>query len=301
MEREVNLARGKNAVRLGGHRREMFRQRDSVGRASHRAEVQAPVAYAVFDCETTGTAPGVDDVVSLALLRLDADGVEIDRLVCLLCPSRPIPPEATAIHGIGDSDVAGSPRFGEVAARILELLDGAVFVAHNVEFDLAFLQAEFMRGGIDYQPARVACTLAAFRLVEPTAGDHRLGSVCDRQGFPLTGAHDALNDALATAVLLRVLLHCHELAPETVELDHVAFMRLRARGDTRVATAAQIRRVFGMARSAGLNDAEGSVDRERVVALVEEVTGTANLDALTREQVQVVFDELERLLVLDVA
>ena len=73
-------------------------------------------------------------------------------------------------------------------------------------------------------------------------------------------------------------------------------MRLRSRGDTRPASEPQIRRVFGLARSAGLLCPDGSVDRDRVVALVERVAGSDDVDSLTREQVQDVYDELERLI-----
>jgi hypothetical protein len=73
-------------------------------------------------------------------------------------------------------------------------------------------------------------------------------------------------------------------------------MRLRARGDTRPASEPQIRRVFGMARSAGLVGPDGKVDRDAVVALVERVSGVTDVDALTREQVQDVYDELEQLI-----
>jgi exonuclease len=74
-----------------------------------RQDVPAAAAYVVFDCETTGTAPGVNEIVSLAVVRLDGDGVEIARFVQLVRPSRPIPPEATAVHGIHDEDVARAP------------------------------------------------------------------------------------------------------------------------------------------------------------------------------------------------
>ena len=84
------------------------------------------------------------------------------------------------------------------------------------------------------------------------------------------------------------------LAPETVELDHAAFLRLRSRGDTRPASERQIRRVFGMARSAGLLGLGGGVDRHQVAALVQRACGTADVDSLTREQVQDVYDALER-------
>ena len=185
------------------------------------------------------------------MVRLDADGAETARYTRLVRPSRPIPAEATAVHGIADEDVAGAPPFAEIAEELLGLLDGAVFVAHNVAFDLPMVQHAFARAGIDYRPPAVACTLEAFRLLEPLADNHRLQSICDRRGIVLEGAHEAIGDVLATVALLRVLLD-EGIAPETVELDHSAYMRLRSRGDTRPASEPQIRRVFGMARSAGL-------------------------------------------------
>ena len=265
------------------------------GSVRHRSEVPAPAAYAVVDCETTGTDPAVDEIVSLAIVRLDADGVETTRYTSLVRPARPIPPEATAVHGIGDVDVAWAPRFADIAVDVLALLDGAVFVAHNAAFDLGMLQHAFARAGADYRPAGVACTLDAFRLLEPRELSHRLESICERRGITLGGAHEALGDVVATAALLRVLLG-EGLAPETVQLDHLAYMRLRSRGDTRPASEPQVRRVFGLARSAGLLCPDGSVDRDRVVALVERVAGITDVDCLTREQVQDVYDELELLI-----
>jgi DNA polymerase-3 subunit epsilon len=268
---------------------------DVPGRFRQRSEVPAPAAYAVFDCETTGTTPGEDEIVSLALVRLDADGVETARFATLVRPSRPIPAVATAVHGIGDTDVIDAPRFAEITPRLLGLLEEAVFVAHNARFDLAMRQDAFARAGVDCRPAGVACTLDAFRLLEPLAHDHRLESICERRGIVLEDAHEALADVLATAALLRVLLLEEGIAPETVELDLGAYMRLRSRGDTRPASERQIRRVFGVARSAGLLAADGSVDHDRVIALVERVTGFSDVDALTREQVQDVYDALEEL------
>lgn len=253
------------------------------------------MAYAVFDCETTGTNPRVDEIVSLAVVRVDADGAETARSAWLVRPTRPIPAGATAVHGISDEDVVGAPRFAEMAGEVLAILDGAVFVAHNVGFDLPMLQHAFAGAGIDYLPPATACTLEAFRFVEPLADNHRLQSICERRGIPLEGAHDAMSDVLATVALLRVLLG-EGIAPETVELDAAAFMRMRSRGDTRPATEPQIRRIWGMARSAGLLRPDGGVDRTQVVSLVERVTGTSDIDALTRAQVQEVYDALDVLI-----
>jgi DNA polymerase III epsilon subunit family exonuclease len=248
--------------------------------------VPAPAAYVVFDCETTGTTLGRDEIVSLAVVRLNANGVETSRFERLVRPSCPIPVEATAVHGIGDEDVASAPRFAEIAPELLELLVGAVFVAHNARFDLAMVQYALRAAGIEYRPAAVACTLDAFRLLEPLAPDHRLESICERRGISLVQAHDASSDAFATAALLRLLLD-EGIAPETVELDLEGFMRLRSRGDRRPATAAQVRRVFALGYAVGLS-------REGILALVARAANTADVDALTREQIQDVYDVLEQ-------
>jgi DNA polymerase III epsilon subunit-like protein len=271
-------------------------ERDGLpGRVAERADVPPPSGYAVFDCETTGIDPAEDEIVSLALICLGPDGVETSRFTTLVRPSRPIPAEATAVHGIADEDVASALPFSVLTERLVQLLDGAVFVAHNARFDLGMLHHAFAREGIVYRPGSVACTLEAFRLLEPLADNHRLQSICDRRGVVLADAHDAMNDVCATAALLRVLLD-EGLAPETVELDHAAYLRLRSRGDTRPASEPQIRRVFGLARSAGLVLPDGTADRERVAALVLRVTGGSEVDVLTRAQVQDVYDALEELI-----
>lgn len=268
---------------------------DRPGTAQARSAVPIPTGYAVFDCETTGTDTTRDEIVSLALIQLDPDGGETGRYTGLVRPSREIPAEATAVHGISAADVADAPSFSDFAAELRARLGDSVFVAHNVGFDLPMLQHAFERAGIEYGPGATACTLEAFRLLEPLADNHRLQSICERRGIVLEGAHEALSDVLATAELLRVVL-AEGIAPETIELDHSAYMRLRSRGDTRLASEPQIRRLFGMARSAGLLALDGSVDRDRVVALVERVAGETDVDTLTRAQVQDAYDALEELI-----
>lgn len=259
---------------------------DIPGKVLTRVKATVPPAYAVFDCETTGTTPGVDEIVSLAVIRLDPDGIETRRFTHIVCPSRPIPAAATAVHGISDADVELAPRFAKIAPDILEVLAGAVFVAHNARFDLGMLQCAFAQEGIEYRPVAVACTLDAFRVLDPLAPDHRLESLCEARGIRLTDAHDASSDALATAALLRSIID-QGIAPESIELDDEAFMRLRSLGDTRPATAAQIRRLFALGYAAGLS-------RDGILGLVAQVADTANVDGLTREQVQDVYDALER-------
>ena len=267
---------------------------DLPGVLRRRSEVPIPSGFAVFDCETTGTDPDRDEIVSFAVVLLDRDGVETGRFDSLVQPSCPIPEDATAIHGISDADVAAAPTFAKLGGRLLELLEGRVFAAHNASFDLAMLQGAFQTAGLQFRPVAVACTLDAFRVLEPLAENHQLGTLCERHGVSL-GAHDALSDTLAAATLVRILLE-RDLAPESVQLDLDAFMRLRTRGDTRPASDPQIRRVFALARVGGLTGADGGADRDKVCQLVHRVASVDEPDLLTREQVQDVYDELEQLI-----
>jgi len=265
------------------------------GKLSRRGALPRPTGYAVFDCETTGVRPGEDEIVSFALVLLDADGSKVGRFSSLARPSKPIPSAATAVHGIRDEDVADAPAFAQTAGRLLGLLEGRVFVAHNASFDLDMLQHSFRTLGISYHPGAVACTLQAFRLIEPLAANHRLASLCQRHDIVLADAHDATSDVLATAALVQILL-AMDIAPESARLDEDAFLRLRSQGDTRPASGPQIRRVYALARAAGLIGPDGRADPSSVTELVQRVSNVDHADRLTREQVQGVYCELEQLI-----
>src|SRR5699024_12084086 len=64
-------------------------------------------------------------------------------------PKVPIPNRITALTGLSDEDVKDSPTFEEVAPDIFKLLKNRVFIAHNVNFDLTFLNREFKRIGMN--------------------------------------------------------------------------------------------------------------------------------------------------------
>jgi DNA polymerase III epsilon subunit family exonuclease len=156
-----------------------------------------------FDTETTGLEPfGGDRVIEFAavVFRLDADGQVADRTdhSFLVNPEREIPRKVTEITGISDGDVVDAPRFNEVAGKIRELLAGAVTIAHNYPFDLAFLTSEFKR--IDWawpEPLAEIDTVDVSRRSFPDARKHRLGDLCERLGVSLDNAHRATDDAAA--------------------------------------------------------------------------------------------------------
>ncbi len=170
----------------------------------HLAPGELP--YAVVDVETTGMrARGGDRVTEVAVVHVDGarTGVAFESLVN---PGRPIPPFITRLTGIGDDTVAGAPRFEAVADRVMAVLSGRIFVAHNARFDLAFVRAELERThDIPFRPP-VLDTVHLARVLVPELPRRNLDTVLHWFGITTDQRHRAAGDALATAEVLRRLL-----------------------------------------------------------------------------------------------
>ena len=63
-----------------------------------------------FDLETTGVSVSNDRIVEIAILKLHPDESKESK-IWRVNPECPIPPQASAVHGIYDSDVADEPNF----------------------------------------------------------------------------------------------------------------------------------------------------------------------------------------------
>jgi DNA polymerase-3 subunit epsilon len=130
----------------------------------------------------------------------------------LVDPERPIPPEASAVHGIRDEDVRGQPVFAKVAPRLVAHLDGSesggappVVCGYNaVGYDVPLLNHELARAGLDYRidPSRVLDVILFVRWHHRGLRSRKLGDVCAHYGVRLDSAHAAWADAAATGHLL---------------------------------------------------------------------------------------------------
>jgi len=163
------------------------------------------VDYAVVDLETTGSVIGVDEIMEIGLVRL-AGGRIVDRLATRLRATRAIPPWVARLTGLSNADLAGAPLLEDVAPRLIELLDGAVFVAHDVRFDMPFLRWELERRDIAF-PCRIgACTLQLARALWPDQPSYSLTELAHNRGLDHDHPHRAGDDATAAAGLLQQLL-----------------------------------------------------------------------------------------------
>lgn len=193
--------------------------------------------YAVIDVETTGlSAARGDRIVEIAIARIDAAGRIEDEYATLINPDgRDTGP--VFIHGISNDAVNDAPRFPDIAAEILNRLDGCVVVAHNAPFEEGFLAAELRRARITVGPLPALCTL---RLAQQTltTPNFKLATLARHAGVAMPDQHAALGDVRAVAALLPLMLTrlarplaypCAPLAPH----DHAHLPAPTARIRTR--------------------------------------------------------------------
>lgn len=169
-----------------------------------RAIFELPVA--VLDFETTGLPENGGRACEVAAIRYE-DGLPVARFSSLVNPGCKIPPEAVAVHGIRDADVAGAPTLPELAGGLLRICEGAVPCAYQAPFDRHMLHQEVT--GLDclaFDPAQswidVLVLVRHFDRWERGKGRHKLANACKRHGIELSGAHRAEADAIATGALL---------------------------------------------------------------------------------------------------
>ena len=169
-----------------------------------RPAVEPGAGWAVVDVETTGFRPGQARVVSVAALAVGDDGNVEHSVASLLNPG--VDPGPTHVHGLTAEMLEGQPTFAEVAPRLMEILRGRTLVAHNVAFDYAFLAAEAELVGAELPVESVMCTVELARRLALGTENLRLETLARHWGVTQMRPHDALDDALVLAQILKPTL-----------------------------------------------------------------------------------------------
>jgi len=151
--------------------------------------------YAIVDTETTGTSPAFGEIIEIGILRIE-NGEVVKKYQTLIRPTRRVSYTITGVTGITNEQLESAPSFSEVADDIFDMLDGAVFVAHNARFDYGFLKTEFARIAHPFT-AKTLCTVKLSRLLYPEQARHNLDAIIEAHGLTCKTRHRAMDDAQA--------------------------------------------------------------------------------------------------------
>ena len=160
--------------------------------------------YAIVDIETTRGHASAHGITEIAIVIHDGQQVT-DQFETLLNPCADIPVYIQALTGITNDMVSRAPLFSSVAQRIYSLLNGNIFVAHNVNFDYSFVKHHLMQAGFNLQCPKL-CTVRLGRKIFPGLTSYSLGKFCRQMGIDNQQRHRAMGDAFATAQLFSLML-----------------------------------------------------------------------------------------------
>lgn len=174
--------------------------------------------FIALDIETTGLDYNKEEIIEFAAVRF-RNGEAVDGIDFFIKPPKRIPHFITRITGITDKDVKDAPPFAEVLPRILDFVKDYPIVAHNINFDVPFLEYHARKANGDFSnwndknkqyrffPNTRIDTVTLSRLYLPFVTSFSLGSLIDYFQIPVDKAHRALPDAEAAGKLLVNLLN----------------------------------------------------------------------------------------------
>jgi DNA polymerase-3 subunit epsilon/CBS domain-containing protein len=161
----------------------------------------------VLDTETTGLDPAHARIVEIGALRLSGGrpdpAAPFRRLVR---PEIPVPPSASALHGLDDRALADAPAFADVVDDLLDYLGDMPIVGHSLGFDLAILARECRRVQREWPARRWLDTRLLAELAQPNLPDYSLEQLAAWLGIALQPRHSAVGDAATTAQIFIALL-----------------------------------------------------------------------------------------------
>lgn len=176
------------------------------------------------DVETTGTSATRDRIIDIGIVRVE-DGKIVEEYESLVNPMAYVSPYISQMTSITQEMLYRAPQFEEIKSKVYELLDGTTFVAHNAQFDYAFIKQEFARLETKFS-AKMLCTVRLSRILYPQFHHHNLDAIIERFGIDVGKRHRAFPDAKA---LFYFLERAQKQTTEEVFLDATKNLIKRSR------------------------------------------------------------------------
>lgn len=170
--------------------------------------------FTVVDLETTGTQRENDNHIIQFGCAIIKNLKVVKTYSFMINPHRPIPLAVQNLTGIHNEDVKNKKDFTYYAPKIIKILKDTVFVAHNVNFDLPFLNYELMQHGYEALTNKAIDTVELAKVAFPTLPSYKLSDLTSQLKIKHLNPHKADSDAYGTAILLLKIIAKIERLPQ---------------------------------------------------------------------------------------
>lgn len=158
----------------------------------------------IFDFETTGLDSHRDRIIEIGAIKYE-NGRRVADFSTLIQPGMPLTETITKITGITSAMLEGQPTIDAILPDFLAFIDRSVLVAHNADFDMAFLKSACLRQGYQIEwPC--FCTLKLSRQLLPDLESKNLDTLAQHFGLTFSSRHRSIGDCEVTGGVLQALL-----------------------------------------------------------------------------------------------
>ena len=172
--------------------------------------------YVVFDIETTGFSPDSNKIIEIGAVKVQG-GKITDRFSTFVNPLVPIPFRIEQLTSINDDMVMNAPQIHEILPDFMEFSKDCVMVAHNADFDMAFIKKNCKDLDIPCRPT-IVDTVALARVLLPQLNRFKLDTVAKALNVSLDHHHRAVDDAACTAeIFVKMLPMLKERGANTLD------------------------------------------------------------------------------------
>ena len=161
----------------------------------------------VFDTETTGLNLKKDDILSIGAVKVKNNKILVSKTFeVFIKNTKEIDSKSIEIHGIRPIDLVDAKPIDEAIAEFLEFIGDLPLVGYYLEFDVAMINKYVKpKYGSKLKNKQIEVSEIYF---DKTVGiipqgniDLRFDTILKNCGVPDMGAHNAVNDAIMTAMI----------------------------------------------------------------------------------------------------
>ena len=192
--------------------------------------------FVAFDLETTGLSPKNDKIIEIGAVVMRG-GKELRRYQTFVNPNQKLLKETTDLTGITDDMLVGAPSLKKVLPEFLEFVGDRVLVAHNADFDTAFIREACRKLGYEYNFTS-ADTLVLSQNLMTKLTRHKLNIVAAALSLPEFNHHRAADDAVTCGLIMAKFMEMMaEQGIHSIQAINPAMEKVRAqmRSDERYA------------------------------------------------------------------
>ena len=172
-----------------------------------------PNEYVCLDCETSGLNPKKDEILSIGAVHIKDNKILMRKTFNIfLKPSKNINVESIKIHHIRPVDLKNGIDAQEAIYQLLDFIGSRPIVGYYIKFDVAIISRytkEFI--GIKLPNKTIEVSSMYYNTIRKRSDcqfvDLRFDTILKKLDIPILGKHDALNDALMTAMIFLKLAY----------------------------------------------------------------------------------------------